>query len=223
MFLPGLLLGLISCWHRGILKTLLAHPSIILMPAFTHFTFVSSTKWCKRLTKKNKEEQGNATEETGEPFITFSTTFTVANLVFSFVASVVYGLSITHMNGWDELFRGIPLYLQYYLFRPWHNIPFILVPILGILLTLISLAFISDCPPCFSCNCSCFSLPNYSFTCSLPLPSYYYSCSSLPKVEYGALVVSKPESHYVLDANNGKPKLVLENEEAELGEVKTED
>merc|ERR1711934_953877 len=44
MFLPGLLVGLASCWHRGILKTLLAHPSILLLPAFTNFTFTSSTK-----------------------------------------------------------------------------------------------------------------------------------------------------------------------------------
>ena len=34
-FLSGLLLGIISCWHKDILKTIVAHPSVLLMPAFT--------------------------------------------------------------------------------------------------------------------------------------------------------------------------------------------
>ena len=29
-FLPGFIIGLFACWHRGILKTFLAHPSIFL-------------------------------------------------------------------------------------------------------------------------------------------------------------------------------------------------
>ena len=57
IFLPGLILGIVSCWHPGILKTFLAHPSIIFMPAFTHFTFASSGKWCKRrLTEESKKK-----------------------------------------------------------------------------------------------------------------------------------------------------------------------
>ena len=44
MFLHGLLLGIVSRWHRGILETFVAHPSIVLRPVFTHFTFASSTK-----------------------------------------------------------------------------------------------------------------------------------------------------------------------------------
>ena len=40
IILPGLLVGLFALWHPGLLKTSFAHPSIILMPAFTHFTFV---------------------------------------------------------------------------------------------------------------------------------------------------------------------------------------
>jgi len=46
IFLPGLLVGLFSCWHRGILKTFLTHPSILLLPVFTNFTFVSNSKVC---------------------------------------------------------------------------------------------------------------------------------------------------------------------------------
>ena len=45
MFLPGLLLGIASCWHKNMLNTIVAHPSIVLMPTFTHFSFEISTKW----------------------------------------------------------------------------------------------------------------------------------------------------------------------------------
>ena len=38
------------------------------------------------------------------------------------------------------------------------------------------------------------------------------ACFSLPRVEYGALVCSKPEAHFVLDTD-GRPENVLENKE----------
>ena len=44
MFLPGLQLGIASCWHRDIVKTVKAHPSVVLMPDFTFFTFSSRMK-----------------------------------------------------------------------------------------------------------------------------------------------------------------------------------
>ena len=47
-FLPGFIIGLFACWHRGILKTFLAHPSIFLLPIFTRFTFVPNTNYCCR-------------------------------------------------------------------------------------------------------------------------------------------------------------------------------
>ena len=78
MFLPGLLLGLVSCWHRGILKTVISHPSIVLLPTFTHFTFASSTKWCKRSPKEEgeeEEEEGEKEERAEEPFVIFSPIF----------------------------------------------------------------------------------------------------------------------------------------------------
>ena len=91
MLLPGLLLGLASCWHRGILKTFLAHPSILLMPAFTHFTFASSTKWCKdsstteegKEEDEEKEEGEKGKEKAEEPFIIFSAKFTILNIIIS--------------------------------------------------------------------------------------------------------------------------------------------
>ena len=40
----------------------------------------------------------------------------------------------------------------------------------------------------------------------------FSACFSLPRVEYGALVCSKPEAHFVLDTD-GRPEHVLENKE----------
>ena len=111
MILPGLLLGLASCWHRGILKTFLAHPSIILMPVFTHFTFASSSKWCKRSPtgkrreRDEEEEEGEKQEKAGgaekEPFVVFSTRCTLLNLTLTLSTGgcVVFGLSMTQVLG----------------------------------------------------------------------------------------------------------------------------
>ena len=200
IFLPGFLLAIASCWHRGILKTFLAHPSIILLPTFTHFTFASSitTKWFKGILKKeedeNKEEnQEKTTGEAEEPFVTFSASCTLLNALLSVVGSVAYCLSITYINE-SHVWRGIPYHLKHYLYFWRDDIPFILVPILGLLLTIFSLALNS--------NCSC------------PLPG----CFSLPRIEYGVLNPSKPYSHFVLDAK-GKPRLVPETEDAEVYEM----
>jgi len=141
MFLPGFLLGLVSCWHRGILKTLIAHPSIILMPTFTHFTFASSTQWCKGSSNKEGEkEEGGDTEES---FITFSAKFTFLNVGASVICSVVYGLSLTQLAGWNSVYDGrdrVPDYLAGYLLV---GVPFF---ILGLLLTLLTLASTSTRP-----------------------------------------------------------------------------
>ena len=196
MFLPGFLLGLVSCWHRGILKTLIAHPSIILMPTFTHFTFASSTQWCKGSSNKEGEkEEGGDTEES---FITFSAKFTFLNVGASVICSVVYGLSLTQMAGWDYGYdrpHGVPRHLEGYLYV---GVPFF---ILGLLLTLLSLVLTSTHQTCCSLrsNCCC-------------------TCFTLPRVEYGALVVAKPQAPFVLGAN-GKPELVPEGEEVKIEET----
>jgi hypothetical protein len=184
MFLPGFLLGVASCWHRGILKTFLAHPSILLMPAFTHFTFASSTKWCKGCSKEKEEdeEEGEQQEEAEEPFIIFSAKFSLLNLLISTLGIIGYCLSMTHMDTY------IPRrYLDFYLYYSSSviNIPFIFVPILGLLLNLLFLAL---------------TLTNSCFTC--------FTC----KAEFGALLPSRLHAHYVLDVNS-MPVLVPEEEE----------
>ena len=199
MFLPGLLLGLATCWHRGILKSFLAHPSIILMPTFTHFTFASSTKWCKDSAKEEGaegegEKEKKAGGEAEEPFIIFSAKFTLLNLLIATVAIIVYCLSMTSIS---------PDYLTIYLYDTDANIPFILLPILGLLLTLLSLLFTSTRQTLCGCRwkvegcCTCFTLP---------------------RVQYGVLLARLPHSHYVL-GDNGKPELVPEYEEVQIEET----
>ena len=204
MFLPGLLLGLVSCWHRGILKTVISHPSIVLLPTFTHITFASSTTWCKRSPKEegkegDEEAEGEKQEKAGEePFIVFSPKFTILNILLNLLAHVVYGISMTHIAGWDRIYGGIPEYLTVDLI---FGGP---IAILGLLLTLLSLALTSTrktcCSLCSNCCCTCFTLP---------------------RVEYGALVVLKPHAHFVLDTK-GKPGLP-EEEEVKIEETEMVD
>ena len=94
------MLGLVSCWHRGILKTIISHPSILLMPTFTHFTFTSSTKWYKGGSKEEGNEEGEkegegekedkAGGEAEEPFIIFSPKFTLLNLLLNLLATALW-------------------------------------------------------------------------------------------------------------------------------------
>ena len=44
--LPGLVTGLIFIRHRALQKTFLNHPSLLLLPVFTYFTFESNVQCC---------------------------------------------------------------------------------------------------------------------------------------------------------------------------------
>ena len=85
-FLPGLLLGIISCWHKDLAKTIIAHPSVVLMPAFTGYSF-----------KKEKEK------ETGEPFLVFSPKITLLNILLSILGIVFHGRSLAPINDEDYI------------------------------------------------------------------------------------------------------------------------
>ena len=61
-FLPGLLTGILASPHRGFLKTFLSHPSVFLLPTFSHFTFSTNKPCCQG-------EGGDAAEK--ERFISF--------------------------------------------------------------------------------------------------------------------------------------------------------
>ena len=261
MFLPGFILGIASCWHNknnnsNMLKTFVAHPSVVLMPTFTHFTFTSNEKLCRG--RREKGEQEKEKGDSVDPFITFSPRLTIMNVILSIVCNVAYCIIMTQISTTRS---NEYLFLRLYLYNIPHTIiyPFIKVIILGSLLTLFSIPFISKSSGNCSHICSVilthltllhrltfvlifvftigpyipwhlqiflipvsilglvFTLPlltNYSksilptcaFPCNLP------ACFSLPGVEYGALVCSDPQVHYVLGTND-KPRRVLEDEE----------
>merc|ERR1719510_254088 len=47
LFLPGLLLSLLAvCRYRKCMRDILAHPSLLLLPVFSHFTFSLNTSFC---------------------------------------------------------------------------------------------------------------------------------------------------------------------------------
>ena len=287
MFLPGLVLGVASCWHKNMLNTIVAHPSVVLMPTFTHFTFKSNKSTTRTTTLETttttrkstttttiestittRESTTTTTRELGEPFITFSPKFTLVNIILSIAGNIVYGISMTVIDGWNNVYKGIPPYLYHYIYSPDvpDFFPFILIPILGLLFTLSSLLFISNGPNTHSAIIKytlgnvvfntaaylvfCFTLDvsdgvpfNLRLSSSIPKsPSQIYflpvpilsilltllkilptrfcnftfpTCFSLPSVEYGALVCSDPQAHYVLD-NEGKPEHVLEDEEEKV-------
>merc|ERR550534_2561905 len=79
--------------------------------------------------------------------------------------------------------------------QPYYTAPqqiyFLPIPILGLIITLLRII-----------------LAHYY---NIPIPA----CFSLPKVEYGALVCSNLQAHYVLDSD-GKPELIPEYEEEEV-------
>ena len=135
IFLPGFIVGVVSCWHSNnnnsnLLKTIVAHPSVVLMPAFTFYTFTSSTKWCKENTSKETQAQDDKKETAinkENPFITFSPKFTLLNIALSIGFNIVYGICMTQIG---------PQYIVYYY-------SFLFVPILGLLFTLLSLPIIS--------------------------------------------------------------------------------
>ena len=258
MFLPGFFLGVFSCWHTDMLKTIVAHPSVVLMPTFTHFTFTSSTMWCRGRTEEDTEERGKneiTTDMSEEAFITFSPKLTLVNVILSIASSVVYGISLTQMK--HQQHNVIPEYLRYYVF--YSNFPFIQIPFFGFILTLFALFYISNSSRINSAVK--YTLANlvfigaahlvfsiavlfirgngvefwdnydvYTQFLSVPilglfvtflkviLDRYCYytfptlTCFSLPRVEYGALVCSDPQAHYVLDAD-GNPAYVVDDED----------
>ena len=75
MYLPGLITGVISTWHCGLFKTFLTHPSLLLLPTFSYFTFESNTLKCSA-----KREPLNDVE------IRFSVKWTYLNIFLSQIA-----------------------------------------------------------------------------------------------------------------------------------------
>ena len=80
MFLPGFLLALATTFHSSTYTSFLRHPSLLLLPTFTCFTFASNIKWCS---KKEKEVE-----------VKFSMKATALNFLITLVGHVVYPLAV---------------------------------------------------------------------------------------------------------------------------------
>ena len=185
MFLPGLLLAIACCWHRDIVKTVIAHPSVALMPSFTLFTFSSQIK-CDNMTEDEDEDRRDSEQRKNEaknkePFIAFSAKFTLVNILLSMLCTALYGISMTGIGGWDSYsYHGLPSYLDTYMII---GFP---IQILGVLLTLLSL---QGLVPTSKTPTMC-HFPPFNCCCN---------CCSLPRVEYSALSPSQPQSSSVLN------------------------
>ena len=131
MYLPGLITGVISTWHYGLLKTFLTHPSLLLLPTFSYFTFESNTKKCCA-----KSDPSNDVE------IRFSVKWTYLNIFFS-QASLLVNIAV---SGAAYGLFTFPDALLVFLYVSFGILP-------AILLTIIFL-FISSPPK--NCTC-CFS------------------------------------------------------------------
>ena len=106
MFLPGFILALMSvCNYNGCIKNILSHPSLLLLPIFTLYTFSINRKW-----STGKEDTA----------VTFSRNWTLANIVLSVPGHIAFGVL------WLNTYTGP--YTKLYLF-------FFPVAILGVLLT----------------------------------------------------------------------------------------
>ena len=76
--IPGMINACFFSWHRGIFKTFLAHPSLLLLPTVTCFTFKSNEKFCPPDHKGGSEEGEDKVE------IRFSLKATLFNILFTF-------------------------------------------------------------------------------------------------------------------------------------------
>jgi len=88
MFLPGLLVALLSlCHYKTSYKDILAHPSLLLLPVFSHFTFSFRPLCCS-----SKKEQGR---------VQWSRRCTLANIVLSIMGICLFGYVYNLLTGPD--------------------------------------------------------------------------------------------------------------------------
>ena len=137
-FLPGLLIGLFASCHRTLLRTFLTHPSVYLLPVFTHFTFsANSNRVCCR---KGKDEENNFQEDqVGEKrFIAFSPTATAVNIGVSFAGILAFPFIMFSKR--QEWYCGTGYYILL-------GLP---CSVLGVILSLV-VTFSNKCSCCSAC------------------------------------------------------------------------
>ena len=120
VFLPGLVLALLClCHYRGSVRNILGHPSLLLLPIFSHFTFsVNSFCWGKRFKPHVR--------------VMFSRRATMANIGLSALGLLGYIETVAsdETQGYN---KGLLIFST------------CLMPVLGMLLTLLFL-FLDWCP-----------------------------------------------------------------------------
>ena len=93
VFIPGFVVGLSVCWHRGILKTFRAQPSVFLLPMFSYFTCASSnSKFCCGVGKQkiHNGRDESATAEVENTYIAFPPKYTAVNAAVGIVGFLLY-------------------------------------------------------------------------------------------------------------------------------------
>ena len=141
---PGMINAVFFSWHRGIFKTFLTHPSLLLLPTFTCFTFKSNAK----ISALDLDEYQGSQEELE---IRFSSKATLFNIVFTVAGMTTNALIMS------QFFSGCPANTtcsRAILFMSASP-----VYLLGVLLTVIFLCTTRSSPSCCSapscCCCSC--------------------------------------------------------------------
>ena len=95
VFISGFVVGLFACWHRGILKTFRAQPSVFLLPIFSYFTCPSSKLCCgvgKRKTHDGRDESARA--EVENTYIAFPPKYTAVNAADGIVGFLLYASNL---------------------------------------------------------------------------------------------------------------------------------
>ena len=159
MFGPGLLLAIFSmCRYHQSLRDILWHPSLLLLPVFTFFTFRASREDRQVRVAFSKPNQSKV-------MVTFSKAYTLANMALSFGGYVLY---ITISPAIEEDFYGPGL--QQMPETPATFPGLFPAPISGLLLTLLYLLL--DSFPCCPCSPCCPALQRTVMLPEDPLVEY---------------------------------------------------
>ena len=97
VFISGFVVGLFACWHRGILKTFRAQPSVFLLPIFSYFTCPSSnSKLCYGVGKQkiHNGRDESATAEVENTYIAFPPKYTAVNAAVGIVGFLLYASNL---------------------------------------------------------------------------------------------------------------------------------
>ena len=208
--LPGLITGMIFIRHCSLLKTFITHPSLMLLPAYTFFSFESNTKCCPCNHNSQNEVE-----------ITFSVKATCFNILFSLASVIVYILTSTKFP--DDFYRNGLGYTSC------TEVTQYVILLVGILLTLILL--LTTCPSSCcpnacslpsdqpsscsapSSSCSSCSAPSPSVLCPSCLSSSCVSTSCFPPLEFGIYLPFSPDKVFIKDQIQlNRRKEIKENE-----------